>query len=141
MTIKILVVDDEPSIRKGMKLGLSSKEIEIDSVETGAEGLVLGSQKSYDVIIADLCLPDIDGLDLVKKVRSHFPEIVSIIITGNPMGKKLIKTITDASCTYLEKPLDIKTVKKAINQGLKNQGALIGKGLVKKQMKKAKHRA
>ena len=118
--IRILTVDDDPSILKALKLGLGSKDMEVDVAENGADGITLGTLKQYDVLIADLVLPDMNGLVLVEQVKRRSPEIVSIVITGNPVDEELRKAIGHQAAGYLEKPLDMKQVKGAIGRGLKD---------------------
>ena len=115
------MVDDEPSIGKALKMGLSSSEVEVDVAESGSTGVELGTQKHYDVLIADLCLPDIDGLEMIKKIKSCCPEIVSIIITGNPSSESSMKATRQGVSCYLEKPLDMNSLKNAIKRGLKRR--------------------
>jgi len=118
---RILVVDDEPSIGKALKIGLSSSEVNVDVAESGSIGVELGTARHYDVLIADLCLPDIDGLEVIEKVKICCPEIVSIIITGNPSTESLDKATEQGVTAYLEKPIDMKTVKNAIRLGLEGR--------------------
>ena len=118
---RILTVDDDPSILKALKLGLGSEHVVVDTVENGAGAIALGSLKQYDVLIADLCLPDMNGLALIEEIKCRSPEIVSIVITGNPVDESLMKAICDQASGYLEKPLDMKRVKEAIGRGLKNR--------------------
>jgi DNA-binding response OmpR family regulator len=118
---RILLVDDEPSIGRALTLGLSSKELEVDVAENGRIGVRLGSRKQYDVLIADLCLPDIDGLEVIRRIKSHSPEIVSIIITGNPSRETSMEVTSQGVSGYLEKPLDMKSLKTAIRLGLEER--------------------
>jgi len=118
---RILVVDDEPSIGRALTLGLSSEELEVDVAENGRIGVRLGSRKNYDVLIADLCLPDIDGLEVIRRITSHSPEIVSIIITGSPSRKTSMEATSQGVSGYLQKPLDMKSVKNAIKRGLEER--------------------
>jgi DNA-binding NtrC family response regulator len=118
---RILVVDDEPSIGKALTLGLSTKELEVDVAENGRIGVRLGSRKHYDVLIADLCLPDIDGLEVIRRIKSHSPEIVSIVITGNPDRESSMEATSQGLNVYLEKPLDLKSLKNAIKRGLEER--------------------
>jgi len=118
---RILVVDDEPSIGKALKMGLSSSEVEVDVAESGSKGVELGTQKHYDVLIADLCLPDIGGLEMIEKIKSCCPEIVSIIITGNPSRETSVEATSQGVSCYLEKPLDMKSLKNAIKRGLERR--------------------
>ena len=119
--IRILTVDDDPSILKALKLGLDSKDMEVDVAENGAGAITLGTLKQYDVLIADLVLPDMNGLELIEQVKHRSPEIVSIVITGNPVDEGLRRAIGHQADGYLEKPLDMKQVKGAIGRGLKDR--------------------
>ena len=119
--LRILVVDDEPSIGKALKMGLSSSEMEVDVAESGSRGVELGTRQHYDVLIADLCLPDIDGLEMIKKIKSCCPEIVSIIITGNPSSETSVEATSQGVSCYLEKPLDMNSLKNAIKRGLERR--------------------
>ncbi len=118
---RILTVDDDPSILKALKLGLGSEHVVVDTVENGTGAIALGSLKQYDVLIADLCLPDMNGLALIGEIKRRSPEIVPIVITGNPVDESLMKAICHQADGYLEKPLDMKRVKEAIGRGLKNR--------------------
>jgi DNA-binding NtrC family response regulator len=118
---RILVVDDEPSIGKALKMGLSSSEVEVDVAESGSTGVEFGTQQHYDVLIADLCLPDIDGLEVIAKIKCCCPEIVSIIITGNPSRESSMEATSQGVNCYLEKPLDMKSLKNAIELGLEQR--------------------
>ena len=118
---RILVVDDEPSIRRALVLGLTSKEFEVDAAEDGRQGVRLGARKPYDVLIVDLCLPDIDGLEVIRKIGTHSPESVSIVITGNPRKENHIEATKKGVSAYLEKPLDLKSVEQAILHGLEQR--------------------
>ena len=118
---RILTVDDDPSILKAFKLGLGSKDVEVDTAENGAGAIMLGALKQYDVLIADLCLPDMNGLALIEQIKRRTPEIVSIVITGNPVDEGLRKAIRHQAGGYLEKPLDMKQVRGAIERGLKDR--------------------
>jgi DNA-binding NtrC family response regulator len=118
---RILVVDDEPSIGKALTLGLSSKELEVDVAENGRTGVRLGSRKHYDVLIADLCLPDIDGLEVIRRIKSHSPEIIAIVITGNPDRESSMEASSQGVSSYLKKPLDLKSLKNAIERGLEER--------------------
>ncbi len=118
---RILVVDDEPSIRKALQMGLSSKEVEVDVADDGKTGVELGSRGHYDVVIADLCLPDLDGLEVVQRIRKQSPEVVSIIISGDPRRDNFAKAKRHEITVFLEKPLDLRSVKDAVARGLQER--------------------
>jgi len=115
---RILVIDDEPSIRKALQIGLSSREFEVNAAENGKRGVEQETQRRYDVVIVDLCLPDLDGLEVIEQIRIRSPEIVTILITGNTGRDSLTHSALYHVDSYLEKPLDMKTVKDAVKRGL-----------------------
>jgi DNA-binding NtrC family response regulator len=118
---RILVVDDEASIRKALQMGLSSKEVEVDVADDGKTGVELGSRGHYDVVIADLCLPDLDGLEVIQRIRKHSPEVVSIIISGDPRRDNFLEAKRHEITVFLEKPLDLRSVKDAVERGLQER--------------------
>jgi len=119
----ILIVEDEGSIRKALAMGLASKDFEVDVVADGNGGILQGQQKEYDILIADLCLPDMDGLDVIKEVKHISPEIIPIIITGNGSMDSSLEAIRLEVSDYLEKPLRMESVKDAISRGLEKRAA------------------
>ncbi len=118
---RILVIDDEASICKALKIGLASENFEIDLASDGASGIRLGQKQAYDVLIADLSLPDINGLEVIKKIKYSSPEIIPIIITGNGSMKSTLEALRLEVSDYLEKPLSLAAVKDAIARGLKRR--------------------
>jgi DNA-binding response OmpR family regulator len=117
----VLVVDDESTIRKALEMGLASRELEVDVAEDGNTGVKIVYQKNYDILIVDLCLPDMDGLDVIRRAKRDFPEIISIATTGNPTMEGSEKAMTCGADIYLEKPIDMRSIKNAIKQGLEER--------------------
>lgn len=118
---RILIVEDEPSIRKALMIGLTSNNFEVDVAAEGNGGIFLGEQKKYDILIADLCLPDMNGLDVIKKIKTVSPEIIPIIITGNGSLDSSLEAIRLEVSDYLEKPLNMESVKNSIQRGLEKR--------------------
>ena len=116
--VRILVVDDEPSIRKALRMGLSSEGVEVDAVADGASGIEQVACKPYDVVIADWCLPDMNGLEVITKIRSRCPRIATILVTGHPGRNGFDQAARHEVTTCLEKPLDMKTVKVVVRRAL-----------------------
>lgn len=80
--INILVVDDDPVVGDALKLVLESNGYEVTLVEKGREGIIQASSGRFSIAIIDLFLSDISGLQAIKTIREHQPEILIIMITG-----------------------------------------------------------
>ncbi len=118
---RILVVDDEASIRKALQIGLASENFEIDLARDGLSGIQMGQQKAYDILIADLCLPDMTGLDVIKKIKTTSPAVIPIVITGKGSMASSLEAIRLEVSDYLEKPLSLASVKESIARGLERR--------------------
>lgn len=118
---RILVIDDEASIRKALQIGLTSEEFEVDLASDGVSGIHLGQQGSYDVLIADLCLPDMNGLDVIKQIKASSPSIIPIIITGKGSMQSSLEAIRLEVSDYIEKPLSLAAIKSAIARCLEKR--------------------
>ncbi|CAB1083100.1 diguanylate cyclase/phosphodiesterase (GGDEF & EAL domains) with PAS/PAC sensor(s) [Olavius algarvensis Delta 1 endosymbiont] len=118
---RILVIDDEASIRKALSIGLACDDFEIDLASDGRSGIQLGQNQIYDILIADLSLPDMDGLEVIEKIKFSSPDIIPIIITGNGSLQSSLEALRLEVNDYLEKPLSLKSVKDAIARGLKKR--------------------
>lgn len=117
----ILVVHPEPSIRIALKEGLSSKTLEVDVAADGAGGLRLNSKGHYDIIIVSLVLPDMDGYEVIRRIHSRWPETVAIAITEKTAKEESTNGLKHGVSLYLEKPLEMKSVKDAIARGLEQR--------------------
>ncbi len=118
---RILVVDDEASIRKALQIGLASENYEIDLAKDGNSGIQMGQQKAYDILIADLCLPDMTGLDVIKNIKATSPTVIPIVITGKGSMQSSLEAIRLEVSDYLEKPLSLASVKASIARGLERR--------------------
>lgn len=115
---RILVVDDEPSILQGLALGLSSQEISVDLANAGKAAIRKGSQQEYDVLIVDLCLPDMHGFDVIRKLKEQNPQLIVIVITAQCSKESVAEARGLGVHDYFEKPFHIHSIKEAIARGI-----------------------
>ena len=102
----ILIIDDDPLIRKTLSAHLASKNYEIISAETGEDGLQKFIEFNPDLVILDIRLPDIDGLETLKSIKSQNKNASIIIMTAYDDMKTTIEAIKSGAFEYLVKPLD-----------------------------------
>ncbi len=101
---RILVVDDEITVCKSIRQSILSESYEVDMALSGEEALKKDRENPYDLIITDLMMPGISGLDLLRAVRDQRPEATVIMITGYPTIKTAVESVKLGAFDYLPKP-------------------------------------
>src|SRR5882724_9919102 len=102
----ILVVDDERNIRTLCSRVLAGDQIEVHGVGTGKEGLQTADDVSPDLVLLDLRLPDMDGIDVLRALKGRHPETAVIIITGFGQIQSAVEAMKAGATDYLEKPFE-----------------------------------
>jgi two-component system, OmpR family, KDP operon response regulator KdpE len=101
--IKILVIDDEPQIRKLLKLTLEANNFEVISSDTGKNGIMLAASINPEIILLDLNLPDEDGLDVLNSIREWSSAQIIILSVRSSENDK-IKLLDSGADDYITKP-------------------------------------
>ena len=101
---RILIVDDEITVCKSIRQALAGDAYEIDLAPSGEEALRLEGEKSYEVIIVDLMMPGLSGLDLLAALKSRASAAQVIMITGYPTMKSTVQSMQIGAFDYLPKP-------------------------------------
>lgn len=101
---QILLVDDELTLGKGLEKILKKEGYTVDYATTGQGALDFFGQKPYDLLVADLRLPDIDGLEVIKKAKGKNPDLQVIIITGYGTVPSAVGAMKMGVFDYLSKP-------------------------------------
>ena len=115
----VLVVDDERNIRALVARVLGQDQVEVQGAATGKEGLQMADEVSPDLVLLDLRLPDMDGMDVLRALRSRYPEVAVIIITGFGQIQSAVEAIKVGATDYLEKPFEhVEKLKLAVGRAL-----------------------
>jgi DNA-binding response OmpR family regulator len=101
----ILVIDDDKSILRTFTRILKKSGYEIDVAETGKEALEKSKKKCYDLALIDIRLPDMDGTDLLVKMKPSMKDTIKIMITGFPSLETGVKALDEGADAYLVKPV------------------------------------
>lgn len=117
----ILVIDDQEGIRKSFSAVLEKEGYEVDAVATGQEAIKRTKSRFYNLALVDLRLPDMDGIELLTKMRETTPKMVKIIITGYPSIKNAIAAVNRGADGYIVKPFTMKDALKMIKEHLRKQ--------------------
>jgi DNA-binding NtrC family response regulator len=118
---KILVVDDDQSIRNTLSGYLKRQGFEIFSAENGKLALEIVKKESPDLIITDVRMPEMDGIDLLKNVKEIDNHIQVIIISAFDDMQSTVKAMQNGAYDYIEKPLEIDKLKIRIKRALENK--------------------
>jgi CheY-like chemotaxis protein len=113
---RILIADDEEGIRSLLAMALETYDYEIDIVENGLEAINNIYKRSYDLIITDYMMPEMDGLELTKRIRSEYPSIPILIVTANGPEHDFLES---GATLYIEKPFSILEIQNIIKMMLK----------------------
>jgi len=118
---KILVVDDDQSIRDTLSNYLKRQEYNVYSAENGMEALEISKKINPDLIITDVRMPEMDGLELLNKVKEIDTHIQVIMISAFDDMQSTVKAMQSGAYDYIEKPLEIDKLKLRIKRALENK--------------------
>ena len=104
VTMKVLVVEDEVKVSNFIMRGLEEEGYTVEAVEDGKRGLDLIRSKAYDIVLLDLMIPELDGLEVLKEMRRDEIETPVLIITAKSTKEDVIKGLDTGSDDYLTKP-------------------------------------
>jgi len=118
---RILVIDNEASICEALALGLSSREYQIDVATSGARGLMLASMNAYDVLVIDPCLSHMDGIEIIRKIKSGSPQVIPIVMTTRRSCESSERLLQEGISVCLDKPFEMKSLRSAVRNGLRER--------------------
>jgi two-component system, NtrC family, response regulator AtoC len=118
---RILVVDDDETIRKTMKAILEDEGYLVDLAGTGKEAIQKTHEKIYDIALLDIRLPDMEGIELLEKMKDNVPRTRKIMVTGYPSMQNAISSLNKKADAYLLKPVDVEKILQTIKEQLQAQ--------------------
>ena len=117
----ILVVDDDKSMRDLLTEYLNEYGYEVTCAVNGLDALHIYKQGHFDIVLSDLFMEPMDGLELLNKIKEINPDAVFIMITGYPSIKSSIEAIKKGAKDYITKPFNIDEIKVKIERALLEQ--------------------
>jgi len=120
-TARILVVDDDENIRKVLTAILEDEGYTVDSVGTGRKAVARTRTTFYNIALIDIRLPDIEGIELLTKMRGTTPKMRKIVITGYPTLQNAVEAVNKGADAYIIKPFNVKRVIQTIKKQLEKQ--------------------
>ena len=123
-TKKILIVDDEASMRRNIVDYLSMKGYSLLEAESGEEAIEIITSTPLDLIILDINLPKMSGLDVLKLTKKDNPDLPCLLLTAYGTSDKAIKAMKLGAFDYLEKPFELDEFQMIIERALKHNELL-----------------
>jgi len=124
VTASILIIDDERIIVESCLRILTDGAYQIDSAQDGVEGLRKAEETRYDVVILDIMMPKIDGLEVLRRLKESHPDIDVIMITGLSQIDTAVKSMKLGAFDYLPKPFDPDELKLVVARALERRRLL-----------------
>lgn len=117
----IMVIDDEPIICEGCRLVLTDQGYIVDSSVNGKEGLNAIMEEGYDVVLLDMKLPDMDGMEILRTIRKERPSVYVIVMTGYSTVPNAVEAMKHGAVDYLQKPFSDDTLLLAVDRALERK--------------------
>ena len=112
----ILLVDDEPTIVRGFARILTAAGFSVEIAHDGSEAAELARSKSFDVIVSDIAMPEMNGLQLLRSVREHDLDVPVILMTGGPAVESAVQAMEYGALRYLIKPVEAKQLEEVVSR-------------------------
>lgn len=120
----MLVVDDEQDVRDVLTDYLSNLGYDVTCAENGQEAIQIYQQRHFDIVLSDLLMEPMDGLELLNKIKEINPEAMFIMITGHPSIKSSIDAMKKGARDYITKPFELSEIKVKVERALLEQQLL-----------------
>ncbi len=114
----ILIVDDEEVVRLSHLRSLEGTECNACTAEDGRQALQVMEQHPFDVVLLDLSMPGLDGMDVLKTIKQRWPDSQVVVITGYPSIESAKQAVRLGAFNYLTKPVGPNDVIKAANDAM-----------------------
>ncbi|MEM0057700.1 MAG: response regulator [Candidatus Bathyarchaeia archaeon] len=118
---RILIVDDDENIRKVLTMILEDEGYTVDQAETAKQAIEKTRRNFYNIALIDIRLPDMEGIELLTKMKDTVPRMRKIIITGYPTLQNAIEAVNRGADAYILKPFDVNKVLATIREQLRKQ--------------------
>ena len=120
-TAKILIVDDEPGVLLTTCAILQQEGYEVEAAGSGQDAVEAIRQRHYDLVLTDLKMPGVDGLDVLAEVRKRSPLTVTVMMTGYGSVVSALDAVKLGAYEYLLKPIEVEDLKQAVRRSLERK--------------------
>ena len=129
---KVLLVDDELDFTQVLSERMKNRGVDVDTAASGREALEKARGTSYDAIILDLSMPEMDGIETLRHLLGDNPDLQVILLTGYATLQKGIEAVKLGAMDFLEKPAEIQKLIDTIHEAKSNKMLLVEKRIEEK---------
>lgn len=115
----VLIVDDELFVRRSLSRGLEARGYQVSTASSGEEAVALVQTVSFDVILSDISMPNMDGIALLREIREHDNHVPVVLVTGEPTLNTAVQALEYGALHYLTKPIDLDNVERVIHRAVR----------------------
>lgn len=127
MSEKVLIIDDEQEFTQALAERMTNRGMDVSTSSSAIEGLKSVEEKSFDVVVLDLQMPEMDGIETLKILKKKKPELQVILLTGHATVEKGIEAMKLGAMDLLEKPADMTTLTEKIKKAQAKKMILVEK--------------
>ncbi len=132
---KILLIDDELESCKALSVLLSRAGYGVESCHSGEKALALLNKQTFELIISDLFLPGVSGIDILKQVKEDHPQTCVILITGNASAETAVEAMKEGAFDYITKPFNFEKLKLQVAKALEKSQLVIENQYLRQQLR------
>ncbi|HSQ78407.1 MAG TPA: sigma-54 dependent transcriptional regulator [Nitrospirota bacterium] len=136
MSKSILIVEDEETLRESIKRIFAKEGYAVDAAESAEKGLALLETAVYDVIISDIILPGMDGIEMLIRVREQMPDQIFIVVTAYASLDTSVKALRAGAYDYIMKPIIHEEIKQIVRNALRQKSLQTENVLLKREIGK-----
>jgi len=118
---RILIVDDEESLRAPLQIAFQSEGFEVSVASDGPEALQLLKEEAFHLLLTDLMMPKMNGIQLMEEARRVQPDLVVVLMTGFGTVETAVKALKGGAYDYVLKPFKLDEIMRAVKRGLEHQ--------------------
>lgn len=134
MTERLLIVEDEETLCESLKRVLIKDGHEVDAVNSAESALKKSEEVAYDLIITDIMLPGIDGIELLRKIKEKFPEQIIIVVTAYASIETAVGALRAGAYDYVIKPIIHEEIKRIVKNALRQRDLMTENVILRKQI-------
>ena len=116
MSTKVLLVDDEKEFLDLLGERMSARGMEVKKTTSAADALKITEEQTFDAIILDLLMPEMDGIQVLKTLKAKHPELQVILLTGHGSIEKGVDAMRQGAMDFIEKPADLEVLTEKIRK-------------------------